>query len=292
MKFTITGSLGNIGKPLATQLASSGHEVTVISSDADKKEAIEKLGAIAKIGSVLDTEFLKNAFKGADAVFVMTPPNLGGSNVIANTVEAGKALAQAISESGVKRVVMLSSIGADLTHGTGPIAGLHQIEKLYGKLENIALTIVRAGFFYTNLYNDIPMIKNVGILGSNYPETLEIPFVHPNDIAIAVAEELQKNSAVKNIRYVISDIRTPREFTKILGNAINKPELPWIEFSDEQALSGMIDAGLPEEIAKLYTEMGAGLRTEIIVQDFRKNGSPIKGKTKFEDFANEFSLAF
>jgi uncharacterized protein YbjT (DUF2867 family) len=292
MKITISGSLGNIGKPLAKKLIASGHEVTVITSNNDRVEAIETLGAKAAVGSVSDTAFLKSAFEAADAVFAMTPPNLGFTNVIANTTAAGKAFAEAITATGVKRVVMLSSIGADLAGGNGPIAGLYNIEKIYEKLENVSLTFLRAGFFYTNLYNDVPMIKGAGIIGSNYPSTTKIPFVHPEDIANAVAEELQKNTSGKNIRYIISDVRTPNDVAQTLGLAIDKPELPWIEFTDEQALGGMKEAGLPLEIAQLYAEMGSGLRSGKIQEDFFTNKITVDGKIKLEDFAKEFAAKF
>ncbi|WP_316633958.1 NmrA family NAD(P)-binding protein [uncultured Flavobacterium sp.] len=180
----------------------------------------------------------------------------------------GKAIAAAITAAGVKRVVMLSSIGADLPGGTGPITGLHNIEKIYESLENVSVTFLRAGFFYTNFYNDVPMIKGAGIIGANYPSETKMPFVHPENIATAAAEELQKTTAGKNVRYIISDIRTANDVAKVFGQAIDKPELPWVEFTDEQSLGGMKQAGLPEEIAKLYTEMGSGLRSGKIQEDF------------------------
>ncbi|WP_456312516.1 NmrA family NAD(P)-binding protein [Pseudomonas shirazensis] len=291
MKIIITGSLGNIGKPLTTKLVAQGHHVTVISSNADRKQAIENLGAKAAIGSVSDAAFLADTFAGADALFAMTPPNLGGSNVVENTVNAGKSFAEAIEKAGVKRVVMLSSIGAHLEDGTGPIKGLYHIEKLYDKLDT-AVTFLRAGFFFTNLYNDVPMIKGAGIIGANYATDTKIPFVHPEDIATAVAEELQKETTGKNIRYIISDVRTPQDVAKALGTAIDKTDLPWIEFTDEQSLQGMIQAGLPEEIAGLYTEMGSGLRSGKIAEDFLTTNASVDGKIKLEDFAKEFAAKF
>lgn len=291
MKIIISGSLGNIGKPLTAQLVQSGHDVTVISSNADKKTAIESLGAKAAIGSVSDTDFLSKTFAGADALFAMTPPNMGGQNIIKNTVEAGHAFAKAIQETNIKRVVMLSSIGADLESGTGPIAGLHQIEKIYENLDT-SVTFLRAGYFYINFFNDIPMIKGAGIMGGNFPASLQIPLVHPEDIALAVAEELQKTQEGKNIRYIISDVKTPSEIVKAFGTAIAKPELPWVEFTDEQSFGGMTQAGLPEEMANLYTEMGAGLRSGKIGADFLNNNFPVDGKIKLEDFAKEFASKF
>jgi uncharacterized protein YbjT (DUF2867 family) len=292
MKFTVTGSVGNVGKPLIQKLVAAGHDITVISSQADRTSEIEAMGAKAAIGSVTDASFLKNVFIGADAVYTMTPPKLGGDNIIANVTHAGGIFASAIRESGVKRVVMLSSLGAHLSKGNGPISGLHNIEQIYNQLEGVAVTYLRAGMFYNNFYNSIPMIKGMNIIGNNYPATTQVPFVHPIDIATAISEELQKVITDSNVRYIISDVKSPAEAAKILGAAIGKPELSWVEFTDEQSVQGMLRAGLSAEIAELYTEMGIGLRTGIIPEDFQQRGSPVTGQVKLEDFAQEFASKF
>lgn len=292
MKIVITGSLGNIGKPLTQKLVAAGNKVTVVSSNTHRQTEIESLGAKAAIGSVSDAAFLAQNFSGADAVFAMTPPNFGGSNVIANTFAAGEAYATAFKQAGVKRVVMLSSIGAHLPGGNGPIAAIHQIENLYNGLEGIAFTYLRAGYFYTNYYNDVPLIKYNHIIGANYPATAKLPLVHPVDIATAAAEELERTVQSSNIRYVVSDIVTPANVAKAIGTAVGQPELPWVEFTDEQSLQGMVGAGVPEEIAALYTEMGTGFRNRSIPEHFEQSGSPVTGSIKLDDFAKEFAAKF
>lgn len=292
MKIIITGSLGNVGRPLAQQLITEGHDITIISSNESKKGEIESLGAKAAIGSITDTNFLEATFKGADAVFAMTPPNMGGENIVENTVNVGKKYADAFRKTGVKRIVMLSSIGAESPIENGPIKGLHFIEKLYNDLENVSVTFLRAGYFYINFFNDIPLIKNAGIIGANYPQHINIPLVHPKDIAKAAAEELLKTSEGNQVRYIVSDLRQPIEISRILGSAIGKPDLPWVEFTDEESLNGMLQAGLPKEMAALYSEMGRGLRTGIVQADFIQRGSPVHGDIKLEEFAKEFALRF
>lgn len=292
MKITITGSLGNIGKPLTQILVSAGHSVKVVSSSNQRQADIEELGATAAVGSVHDAEFLTQAFTDADSVFLLTPPNLGGANVIANTAKAGEAFAQAVKASGIKRVVMLSSIGADHATGNGPIAGLHQVESLFARLDGVSVTYLRAGYFYTNSYAEIGLIKQAGIMGGNYPGSTRVPFVHPKDIAAVAAEELQIAPAGQHIRYVVSDILPADAYVKVLGTAIGKPELARVEFTDEQSLQGMIGAGLPPEIAGLYTEMGAGFKNGIIQADFERQGTPVIGTTKAGDFAKEFAGMF
>ena len=292
MKIVITGSLGNVARPLTKQLIAEGHDITVISSNETKKAEIENLGAKAAIGSIIDLGFLIETFKGNDAAFLMTPPNMGFENIVENTINAGKNYAEAIKQAGIKKIVMLSSIGAESPVENGPIKGLHFIEKLYNEVENTSVTFLRAGYFYINFFNDIPLIKNVGIIGGNYPGHTEVPLVHPKDIAKAAAEELTKNSEGKNVRYKVSDVRTASDVAKAFGNAIGKPELPWVEFKDEESLNGMLQAGLPQEIAELYTEMGRGIRTGVVQKDFIEHGSVVDGEIKLEEFAKEFAGKF
>lgn len=292
MKIIITGSLGNVAKPLAQQLISEGHDITVISSNETKKDEIEALGAKAAIGSIADLDFLVKTFEGADAAFLMTPPNMGGVNIVENTINAGKNYAEAIKQTGIKRVVMLSSIGAESPVENGPIKGLHFIEKFYNKLENTSVTFLRAGYFYLNFFNDIPLIKNAGIIGANFPQDVKVPLVHPTDIAKAAAEELVKNFEGKNVKYIVSDERKASEFAQVFGNAIGKPDFPWIEFKDEDSLNGMLQARLPQEMAELYTEMGRGIRTGVVQKDFIEHGSVVDGEIKLEEFAKEFAEKF
>ena len=99
MKIIVTGSLGNISKPLAKQLIANGHDVTIISSDANKVNDIEALGAKAAIGSIADAYFLTQTFTNADAVYTMIPPNFAATNYRKYVGDAGKTYAEAIKKS-------------------------------------------------------------------------------------------------------------------------------------------------------------------------------------------------
>ena len=114
-----------------------------------------------------------------------------------------------------------------------------------------------------------------------------------SDIAGAVAEELLNLSFTgHSVRYIASDERTPVEVARALGSAIGKPELPYVEFSDEDTLNALKGAGLPEEIAKNYTEMGHAMRTGKMTEDYWNNRPQEFGKVKLEDFAQQFAGAF
>ncbi|MBS1660890.1 MAG: NAD(P)H-binding protein [Bacteroidetes bacterium] len=292
MKIIIAGSLGNVSQPLVKKLIAAGHEVTVITSSPERQISIEALGAHPALGSVNDATFLTQTFKDADAVYTMTPPAIGGENIIENIASAGRAYARAIEQSNVPRVVMLSSIGADAPEGTGPIKGVHLVEQTFQKLKNADITILRAGNFYYNFFRDIPMIKNRQIIGNNYNGDDKLLLAHPEDIAEAAAEELQHKGNGIEIKYIVSDISTGNEVAKTLGQAIGKSDLPWVTFPDDQLKQGMSAAGLPQELIDLLIEMGQALRAGIVTKDFFASGEKVTGKIKLEQFAEEFKTRY
>jgi len=293
MQYVISGSLGNISKPLAERLVAAGHNVTVISSKADKVAQIEAIGAKAAIGSVEDIFFLTNAFTGADAVYTMVPPNFGSGNWKKYIASVGEKYAAAIQASGVKNVVNLSSIGAHMADGCGPVSGLFFAEKALNALPDVNVKHLRPGFFYPNFLANIGMIKHMGIIGGNYGEGTKLVLVHPDDIAEAAAEELLGLSfSGKSVRYVTSDEKTTDEVAAILGKAIGKPELPWINFKDEDTVAGMTQAGLSLEIAENYAEMGAAMRSGEMASDYLLHRPDVFGKTKLEAFAPVFAAVY
>jgi uncharacterized protein YbjT (DUF2867 family) len=292
MKITLTGSLGNVSKPLAIQLIAAGHHVTVISSKPARAADIEALGATAAIGSVADTGFLVKTFTGADVVYTMVPPDLSVSSLLDYFSITGRNYAAAVGRAGVPRVVNLSSMGAHLHTGVGPIAGARNVEDALNSLPGVAVKHLRAPFFYFNFYNSMDMIRQMGVLGNNYPAHTKLIMVHPADLAKAAAEEIEKGFAGKSVLYVWSDERSAGEVAAVLGAAIGKPELPWVEFSDEQALQGMMQGGMPEEFARMFVEVGAAVRSGIIWEDYRRSKDlPAEGR-KLEAFAKEFAAAF
>ncbi len=294
MKYVLTGSVGHISKPLAQKLIAVGHEVTIISSKETNKDAIEKLGAKAAIGSVEDVSFLKKAFAGADAVYTMVPPFFGAANWKEWIGQIGKKYAEAIKSTGVKHVVNLSSIGADLPDGCGPVSGLYKAEQALNTLADVNIKHLRPSYFFDNLLANVGLIKNMGIMGSNFGGSdYKLVLTDTNDIADVAFEEL---SALQfkghSVRYIASDERSTDEIAKLIGSAIGNPTLPWVVFTNEQAKEGMLQAGLPEEVVNNYTEMGAALQSGIMQEDYWKSRPEKLGKVKLGDFVRKFAAVY
>lgn len=305
MKLIVTGSLGNISKPLTEILLAQGHKVTVVSNDAKKQAAIEALGASAAIGSIADARFLTATFQGADAVYAMIPlsftePDLGDylRRMAQNYVQALKAVK-------AKRVVVMSGWVADLVKS-------ENVENEFDGLE-ASLTFMRPGSFYTNFYQSIDLIKGSGLMGKlltlrysglwalltgktgllmgNYGGDDRIIFVSPKDIADAVAEQLVLTPEKNTIRYVGSEELTCNEAARIIGTAVGKPWLKWVVLTDKAMLQGLKMAKVPEKLAETLVEMQAAMHSGKPLENFHRN-NPKMGKVKLADFTQEFAQLY
>ncbi len=142
MNLVVTGSLGNINKPLTVNLVERGYGVTVVSSNPEKRRAIESLGAIPAIGSIRDVDFLTSTFNGKAGVYCMNPLNFMEPDLNAWSGNIDNYI-QAIQRSGVQRVIVLSGWVAHLLRSQQP-------EDKWNKLLGANVTIMRPGSWYTN----------------------------------------------------------------------------------------------------------------------------------------------
>ncbi|QDK82357.1 NAD-dependent epimerase/dehydratase family protein [Spirosoma sp. KCTC 42546] len=320
MKISITGSLGNVSRPLACRLVQQGHAVTVVSSKSERRKEIEAIGATAAIGTMEDADFLAKTFKGADAVYVMeafeTERYLDKQlNIIEAISKVVNNYKQAIQQAGVKRIVHLSSMGAHTDVGTGLLAVHYHAETILRQLpDDVSITHIRPAGFYNNLFQNIPLIKGrgflahllafryygllpllrgqTGILMANYGGADKTVWVSPLDIADVVAEELIKPFRGRNVRYVASDEMTCDQVATIIGEAIGKPYLKWVTISDKQMQTGAERFGMPKQIAKALVEMNAGIHSGLVHKDYFLNRPEKLGTVKMVDFAREFAAVY
>ncbi|GAB2679226.1 NmrA family NAD(P)-binding protein [Flavihumibacter cheonanensis] len=294
MNYVLTGGAGHITKPLALQLLKAGHQVTIIGRAEANLQELSAAGAKTAIGSVEDSAFLSKSFTGADAVYLMIPPIWNPANWKEAIGQVGKNYATALQAAGVKYAVLLSSIGAHMPDGCGPVSGLYLAEQALEAVPGLNLLALRPGYFYYNLLGNISMIKNAGIIGSNFGGNEEkLILSSTDDIASTAASALQQlDFSGFTVRYLVSDELTSQEIAQKIGNTIGKPELPWVAFTDEQAEQGLLGAGLPAENARNYVEMGTAIRSGKMFEDYQTDTVKIKGNNSFDDFLPKFKAAF
>jgi uncharacterized protein YbjT (DUF2867 family) len=287
----VLGATGHIGAVLTEELIKKGHEVRAIGRDKAKLDGVAAKGAKARSAAFDDAAALTEAFKGADAAFTMIPPSYGEEDFSAWQDRAGEAIAKAAGQAKLKHVVDLSSVGAQHPSGTGPIAGLHRQEKRLEKISGLNVLHVRAAYFMENHFWSIPTIKSAGINGSPVKADLKFSQVATADIARKVAERL--DAADFNGRAVV-EFGGPRELTlaestSILGRAIGKPDLQYVQFPYEDAEKAMTGMGMKPATAKLMVDMYRGFNEGRCAPE-----TPVKdrGSITLEDFARGFAAAF
>jgi len=295
MNIVLTGSLGHISKPLAVDLIAKGHLVTVISSKTDRQTEIESIGAKAAIGSIDDPEFLYSTFTGAEIVYLMEPPlNYFDhkTDIESYWLNIAKSYRQAVQQSGITKVIHLSSVGAHTDKGVGMLATHHFVENILNELPNtVSIKTLRPVGFYYNMLAFIPAIKNANAIIQNYGGSGKEPWTSPLDIAKVIAEEIEKPFNGRIIRYIASDEVSPNEVADVLGEAIGKTDLSWNIIPDEQFQNNLINIGFNPQAAKGLTEMNAGRRNGVLYEDYFKH-KPIQGKVKLADFAKDFASVY
>lgn len=297
MKIVITGSLGPIGKPLTQMLLQKKHKVIVISSKQERQKEIETLGATAAIGTMQDADFLVKTFTGADIVYCMETFGQGdlfdqNFDYVTEITGIGKNYKYAIEQSGVKKVIHLSSIGAHTNNGIGLIESHYNVENTLATLPgDVSIKTMRPGAFYYNTLGFISTIKSAGAIIQNYGGEEKQPWVSPVDIATVIAEEMDLPFEGRTIRYIASDELSSNDIVQIIGEAIGKPELKWLTVPDDQMLNGMLSIGMNPGLAKGFTDMGAARRTGVLYEDYFRN-RPTLSSTKLRDYAKEFVAAY
>jgi uncharacterized protein YbjT (DUF2867 family) len=298
MKIVLTGSIGNVGKPLVKELVEKGHTVTVISSSENRKKEIEAIGAEAAIGKMQDRDFLASTFKGADVVYLMETMESVGDNFdksvdfIRSITEIGENYKSAIEKSGVKNVIHLSSVGAHTNKGNGILLFHYNVEQSLRSLPvGVNIKFIRPVGFYNNMFLFIRDIRSKGSITSNYGGDRKEPWVSPLDIASVIAEEIELPFNGKTVRYVASDEISPNEIAATLGQAIGMPDLKWNVISNEQLLNTWLSNGINSQVAHGFIETQACQGTGELYEDYYQN-VPIFGKVKMKDFAQQFAAAY
>lgn len=292
--YVIAGASGNTGRIIANTLLDAGKTVKVISRNAEHVADLVAKGATAAIGNLNDAAFLTAAFRGAKAVYTLIPPTWQVTNWRQYQTETGFAIASAVQAAGVPYVVNLSSQGAHLPEGAGPVSGLFYVETMLNSIPGLNVKHLRAGFFMQNFLAFTGMIKHLNLYGSSLKPDLKIPVVHARDIAAVAAEELLAlNFTGNSVRFVAgaADV-TMAEATSILGKAIGNPDLPYVQFSQEDELQGALKNGLPLAIAEGYRDLYHALNDGNYQDGFERNEQTTT-PTSLQWFAeNEFGQAY
>jgi uncharacterized protein YbjT (DUF2867 family) len=288
----VMGASGNTGRAVAEALLGRGEQVRVIGRDASRMGALASRGAEVATADAADAASLARAFAGAEAAYTLIPPDPRAADFTAFQGRVGEATVRALREAGVRRVVFLSSVGAELPSGTGPIAGLHAQEERLRTL-GIATLLLRPGYFFENLHASLPLIRQQGVNGGAIAPDVRFAMIATRDIGAAAAAALvARDFSGVQVRNLLG----PRdlsmaEATRILGAAIGRPDLAYVQFPYEAFGAALEGAGLSADMARLYVEMSKAFN-EGRIQAVGGRTAASTTPTTLESFADELAAAY
>ena len=292
--YVLLGSNGNITSQAASLLLAEGAPVRVVGRNAKSLAKLQAAGAQIAAGDITDERFLAKAFEGATAVYAMIPPDYAAPDMPAAQDRQGESIVRALAAAGVKRVENLSSIGAHLPSGTGPIAGLYRQEQRLNALKGVDVLHLRPGYFFENHLFAIGTIQAIGAYADMTAPDAPLPMVATADIARVVARELRNPSGTgKRLLHLRAPrLYSMRDSTALLGAAIGKPKLAYVQAEPAQAKAAMMQHGFSASVAAMFEEMSAAFSARRLDGEYEKGPTEVT-PTLLEQFASDvFRPAF
>ncbi len=289
--YVILGATGHIGSEIVHRLLAKGEKVRAVGRNAEKLSALSAKGAEALSADVHDTNSLTNALSGVRAAFLMIPPSMTSPDYAQEQERITEAIATALEKSKLQYAVVLSSIGAHVPSGTGPIAGLHRFEQKLNRIAALNALYLRPAFFMENHLMAVDMIPRMGVYPSALLPNHSIPMIATHDIGAYAADRLlQLNFTGKQHQELLGERDLSMDgATAIIGRAIGQPDLRNLQISYEQAEQGLMAMGVPQKSAAELVELYRALNENIVVNEEPRsavNTTP----TTFETFVQEVFL--
>jgi uncharacterized protein YbjT (DUF2867 family) len=286
--YVILGASGNTGSIVANFLLSKGKKVRVVGRDSGRLKRFVDKGAEAFTADMSDAAALTKAFSGARAAYLLLPPAKSRED----QERESDAIAKAVKESGLRYAVYLSSYGAQVPEGTGPVAGLHSSEQKLNAVSGLNVLHLRAAYFMENNLPAIGMIHRMGLFGNALLPDVKFPMVATRDVGNYAAQRLlDLDFSGKQTRELLGERDlTMTETTAVIARGIGKPDLRYEQFPYDQVQEVLTQLGVPPKGAAMYIEMYKAINAGVLVPlepRSPENTTP----TSFERFVQDVFVA-
>jgi uncharacterized protein YbjT (DUF2867 family) len=266
----------------------------VVARSTERLSSLVSLGAEPFAADLSNKEAITQAFSGAEAAYVMIPPDLANPDYAAYQDKVVEAIASALDKGAPAHVVVLSSFGADQPDKTGPIAGLHRMEERLQRISGLNALYLRAGYFMENTLAQASVIRHMGATAGPLKADLKVPMIATRDIGTFAADELLRREFRGHQTQELLGQRdlTMTEVTTVIGKAIGQPELQYRQIPYDQFRGVLMQMGASPGIADLFVEMSEALNAghvRALEARSQRNTTP----TSYEQFvAEEFVPAY
>jgi len=228
--YAITGITGQIGGAVGRTLLAAGQPVRAVVRDVDKGKSWTERGCDVALATIEDAASLTAAFRGAEGVFLLVPPNFDPQPGFPEANAIAARLRSALENARPARVVYLSTIGAQANQAN--LLRQHTIiERSLSDL-SVPITFLRPAWFMENCRWDVASAREKGVIPS-FLQPLDKPvsMVATADIGKLAAALLQEPWSGHRIVELEGPRRvTPDEiaatFTKVLGRPVRAQIVP------------------------------------------------------------------
>src|SRR6267378_969333 len=286
--YVILGASGNTGSIIANFLLSKGEKVRVVGREVGRLQRFARKGAEAFTADLSDAAALTKAFSAARAAYLILPP----LNSREEQERQSDAIAKAVKESGLRYAVHLSSYGAHVPEGTGPVTGLHASEQKLNAISDLNVLHLRAAYFMENNLTAIDMIHGIGLFGHALLPDLKLPMIATRDVGDYAAQRLlDLDFSGKQTRELLGERDlSMTEATAVVARGIGKPDLRYEQFPYDQVQQALTQMGFSPRKAAVYIEMFQAINAGVLAaQEPRspQNSTP----TSFERFVQDVFAA-
>ncbi len=259
--YVVLGASGNTGHIVAKTLLAHGEKVRVVGRNAANLQTLAAHGAEAFIGDVTNAASLTLAYHKAHAAYVMIPPNPTSNDFRGFQETVSDAIAAAVKNAGLRNIVSLSSFGADKDTGTGPVVGLHNLEQKLNQIEGSNVLHLRAGYFMENTLPQVGAIRMTGSAIGPVAPDVKLPMIATRDIGEAAADALLHLGFRGKQTHELQGQRDLdyTEAAAIIGKAVGKPGLGYIQAPADQIRAAMVQMGMSDNFVGQILEMAGAL---------------------------------
>lgn len=287
MKIAVTTPAGHIGSVVVSTLLDQGVNPVLIARHPEKVQDAVGRGAAVIRADHGDPEELTEATHGVDALFVCVPGSLTVTDIPGWYRRFAEAATLAAQHNEIDHVVLISSVGADLDHGNGPVAGLHLAEKILSDSAIPHLTFLRPGYFMENTLLQIPNILMTDKLFTTFPKGATFPMIATRDIGVHAARVLREAPAERKriVELHGGEITGYDEVAGVLSEVLER-DIEHVTMPDDQFVGALTEAGVSRELAEALVELNDAV-TAGRVKHHEPRGPENVTSTDYRAFAHE-----
>lgn len=279
----VLGATGRVGLSVIDGLLAYGQPVRAVVRDEEKAARLKEKGIETAIADYFDEDALASALRGGSAALFLTPENLKSEDVLRDAAKLLKSYHDAARNSGIGKIVGLSSSGAQHAAGTGNLVVSHMLEHAFDDLQ-AEKVFVRPAYYYSNWMGYWDVVKNDGILPTLFPTDLKVSMIAPSDVGSFIADVMAGKRELRRIYeiagpkpYSSGDIA--EVFGKIFGKTVRAVQIPHSDW-----LATFRQIGFSDSVAENFVLMTDAVLSGKTQTEYEAVCLP----TTFDDYLKRF----